>query len=397
MKQTCSLTIAFGGLLVFSSVAEAATRYAKVAATGTGDCLSWADACTLGDARAASNSGDQIWVKAGTYPRFDLKQGVQIIGGFAGTETSASQSNPTANVTIVDGGGTKQCVKSANHSAATVLRGFSIRSGHDTDDHGGGGLSLSDSSAMIVQCTFENNTASILGGAVVIRGNSSPQFVNCIFRHNGATARDDAPHEGGAVFLESASATFTNCLFHDNKAGRGGAFAMSPGGGAVFTNCTFANNQATWLRGGAVSDPSESLKLRNCILWGNTRVEGDPPAPTWDQIYGPGDGPDVRYSDVQGGWSGMGNINAHPQFLSAAAGAYGLQATSPCKNTGDSTPTADTLPPDAGDLDWDTNTVEPTPKDLGLLARIRLGTVDMGAYEIFDDTPPTNLPLVPDE
>jgi hypothetical protein len=236
---------------------------------------------------------------------------------------------------------------------------------------------------MIVQCIFENNTASILGGAVAIRGNSSPQFVNCIFRHNGAIAREDAPHEGGAVFLEGVTATFTNCLFHDNKAGRGGAFA-TPDGSAIFSNCTFANNQATWLRGGAVADPAESVRLRNCILWGNTRLEGDPPVVTSDQIWGPGVGPATSHSDVQGGWPGTGNIDVDPLFIDPALGAYGLQAASPCKNTGN---TSD-LPADSADLDWDANTIEPIPKDLSLLLpRVRLGAVDMGAYEIFLDTP----------
>ena len=41
---------------------------------------------------------------AGTYAPFQLKEGVKIIGGFAGTETYIVQSNPANNVTIVDGG-----------------------------------------------------------------------------------------------------------------------------------------------------------------------------------------------------------------------------------------------------------------------------------------------------
>jgi len=40
------------------------------------------------------------------------------------------------------------------------------------------------------------------------------------------------------------------------------------------------------------------------------------------------------------------------------------------------------LPPDAGDLDWDANTDESTPENLARLPRIRLGSVDMGAYEV---------------
>jgi hypothetical protein len=216
----------------------------------------------------------------------------------------------------------------------------------------------------------------LIGGAVGILGYSSPQFVNCIFRYNGARARDDPPYEGGAVFLDASDATFTNCLFHDNKAYRGGAFAKSPEGVAFFTNCTFANNQATWLRGGAVSDPSERVVLWNCILWGNTRLEGEPPAPILDQIYGPGSGP-LRYSDVQGGWTGTGNINADPLFQDVASGKFNLQFGSPCKDTGSNA----YQPADVADLDWDGDTLETVPYDLVLRSRTLGIAVDIGAYE----------------
>jgi hypothetical protein len=383
--RSLALPVLFGALGL-GAAAEADVLFVKPTSTGAGDCGSWADACTLPDALNTAVAGDEVWVMAGTYGPFKLKNDVQIIGGFAGTETTASQSNPATNVTIVDGGGTKRCINSANHSAATLLRGFNIRNGNDMDDplshvfFDGGGLSLSDSSAMIVQCTFENNT-SFLGGAVGILGGSSPQFVNCIFRHNGATVREDPPYEGGAVFLGGGTATFTNCLFHDNKANRGGAFATIDGP-ALFINCTFANNQATWRRGGAVSDPSESLYLRNCVLWGNTRLEGDPPTPVLDQIHGPGDGPEVAYCDVQGGWSGRGRggnvvIDADPLFKDVAGGKFNLQFGSPCQDTGSSA----LLPLDVADLDWDGNTIEALPFDLALRPRTLGIAVDMGAYE----------------
>jgi hypothetical protein len=84
---------------------------------------------------------------------------------------------------------------------------------------------------------------------------------------------------------------------------------------------------------------------------------------------------------AEGGWTaGSNNINVDPLFIAS----YALQTTSPCKNAGDT----GAVPLDTFDLDWDTNTIEDIPKDLGLLPRIRLGAVDMGAYELFSDTPP---------
>ena len=41
--------------------------FAKPSATDSGNCSSWTNACTLQIAIAATSSGDQIWVQAGTY------------------------------------------------------------------------------------------------------------------------------------------------------------------------------------------------------------------------------------------------------------------------------------------------------------------------------------------
>ena len=94
-------------------VAHAAgVRYAKPAASGTGDCSSWANACTLQTALTGAASGDEIWAAAGTHKptagtdrtaTFQLKDGVAVYGGFAGTETARTQRDPAANVTILSG------------------------------------------------------------------------------------------------------------------------------------------------------------------------------------------------------------------------------------------------------------------------------------------------------
>ncbi len=205
-------------MFVLCGHAEAATRYAKVAATGLGDCTSWANACVLGDpffagtALAVAASGDAIWVQAGTYPPFSMKSGVKLFGGFAGTETLASQSNPTSNPTIIDGGGTFRCVTAEDLAQPVVLRGFTLRNGY-ADDYGGG-LFLGDVDATVVQCIFEHNTADFVGGAVMVYYDTTVRFINCIFRYNGSTDPDDPPYGGGALVLMEYTSLTGGCPIH---------------------------------------------------------------------------------------------------------------------------------------------------------------------------------------
>ena len=106
--------------LALALSAGATVRY--VAPSGSGDGSSWQNAG--GDLQAAidaSQAGDQIWVKAGTYApttlikstkltskAFILKDGVSLYGGFAGTESSladrqkGAEAYDFANATILD-------------------------------------------------------------------------------------------------------------------------------------------------------------------------------------------------------------------------------------------------------------------------------------------------------
>ncbi len=59
---------------------------------------------------------------------------------------------------------------------------------------------------------------------------------------------------------------------------------------------------------------NSSPTLTNCILWGDSPAE----------IYG--DTPTVTYSDVGGGWPGLGNIDADPCFVDANNGDYHLKS-----------------------------------------------------------------------
>ena len=99
-RLAASLAVLLAGLS--ASLASAAVRYVNANLdSGANDGTSWADAYrgpqALATAMGAAASGDEIWVAAGTYTAsptsrtasHTLRNGVTVLGGFAGGETSA--------------------------------------------------------------------------------------------------------------------------------------------------------------------------------------------------------------------------------------------------------------------------------------------------------------------
>ena len=370
MKGVMARCIVVAAMLsVGSFPAAAEVIYVSAAANGSANGSSWANAKTdLAAAVTDARTGDDVWVAAGTYGPIELRSGVRIIGGFAGTESATSESDPVANRTIISGGGTSRCVTGVNNDASAVLRGFSIRSGFIAMPNSGAGMFLKNSNATIIQCEFVNNKSEVLGGGVA-NWIGSPTFVGCTFHDN------DGGLGGGAVANRRlGKPSFVNCLFYRNKGMEGGAVAAFDGD-PTFTNCTFADNTASVKSGGAIFDNQGRAKFRNCILWGNVAIDSDTQAiynnPTADRNSS------LVQCAVQDGWPGPGNIPSDPLFVNAAAGDYRLQAGSPCRDAGDSSH----LPKDLGDLDWDGKTDATLPKDLGMNPRVVGAAVNMGAYE----------------
>ncbi|MAE71704.1 MAG: hypothetical protein CME06_14705 [Gemmatimonadetes bacterium] len=208
--------------------------------------------------------------------------------------------------------------------------------------HGGGVYSpwgVGQGTYRFSNCLFQSNTAARGGGAYT-EGWTTMAFENSTFRANGALG---APRVAGGGLYSEGFATITNCVFDSNSAtgwrGMGGGVCSEQGdihatatlftgnwasgsdtsaGGAAFCsagtlklfNCTLVGNAATGSdtgsgsgRGGAVyGNVAWDLDIRNSILWGNEPEE----------VYG--DYPEVSYSDVEGGWPGVGNIDADPGF-----------------------------------------------------------------------------------
>jgi len=178
-----------------------------------------------------------------------------------------------------------------------------------------------NSSPSLENCIISHNSSSFSGGGIYnagrAEGRSSPTLVNCIISGNRTTGAT-----GGGMYNNGAddgisSPTLTNCLICGNSTdGTGGGIYNSGEYGGesktILNNCTISGNYAE--NGSGIyncgSEPSSdgqcSPTLSNCIVWGNN-IPGD-------QIYNDNAYPSYSYCEIEGGASGIGNIDEDPLF-----------------------------------------------------------------------------------
>jgi len=233
----------------------------------------------------AAASGDEIWVKQGTYTpgtsrtvSFELKNGVAIYGGFTGSETERTQRSWRTNVTILSGNigdtgsdtdNSQHVVKGNGTDDTAVLDGFTITKGYDDDKSGtgGGGMMNSNSSPTVRNCTFKENTTFTNGGGMY-NYSGSPQIEACTFESNTANM-------GGGMYNKSNRPELSNCTFTQNTATSIGGSSGGVGGAMAndksipkLTGCTFTENTAK-NNGGGIFNTESSPVLLNCFLGGN--------------------------------------------------------------------------------------------------------------------------------
>jgi hypothetical protein len=235
------------------------------------------------------------------------------------------------------------------------------------DAAGGGGMRVENGEPLILNCTFRSNDAAD-NGAGILCLNASPTLVNCVFR-------DHKEPDGAGMYNFESNPVLINCLFYNNEVTQGvtavgGGIANVSNSAPVLYNCTFADNYARDEGGGIYNGPGCTATLNNCILWGNSV----------DQIFDYDGVPaSVRYSCVEGGWPGEGNIDQDPRFINPASGNFRLGAGSPCVDAGDST----AVPSDVlVDLHMNGRFADDRQvEDVGVPFGIPPVVVDMGAYE----------------
>lgn len=422
--------------------------YVDQNATGSDDGSSWANAFTdLQDALQAATAGQEIWVVGGLYKptsstdrtiSFNLKSGVHIFGGFYGGETDKTQRIPDATPTVLTGDlkandsplepygyryyytaptdplsidNSYHVVTCTSLSATTVVDNIFITSGHANGSNNnqnkgagifiyncanylwltnltiignganqGGGLFIQNSHPTLMRVKIDNNGAFDKGGGIYNDLNSIPLIKESYIRGNQA-------FYGGGIYSVESTPTLVNSLLSGNIGKINGGAFYNLNASPKLTNVTVANNSTETDTGGCgfYNDGGFSTPIIiNSIIWGNLPVQ---------YVNINGGGMSITYSDIQGGYSGTGNINIDPQFVAPVevhpnltnAGNYRIKPFSGCVDKGNNSP-VQTPVIYLHDLDGNVRIFDGDQNDVA--------TVDMGAYESQQSISRVFLPLL---
>ena len=249
----------------------------------TGDGSSWEKAFPeLHEALAARVEPGNICVAAGAYSpatleahdSFELRNGVNLYGGFAGNEpmpVERGRRNFARNRTVLDGRGANDSVlrcSATGCSSALTVDGFTVTGGIGGATGGptlnGGGLFNALGSLTLSNIAFVDNQADGQGGAIFnVAGNLT--LSNVVLQRNAAR------REGAGIYSHSGKLAITNAVFAGNRsrtAGGGGLYTL---GKTEVSNAVFLGNSAEY---GAVVVAAHWFTLANSITWENSSVQG---------------------------------------------------------------------------------------------------------------------------
>lgn len=300
------------GAYEFQHLDASRIRYVKVG--GTGDGSSWGNASgdlqKMIDELAAVDASGEVWVAAGEYrpttqiidgvqyaASFRMRDGINVYGGFAGTETSKADrlkgdmpwiyTNETIllgadyeNGTATWANNQWNVTSSSRHVVwfapmageedfkyTTVLDGVTIKGGAANGGEGladfatdkGGGVYMG-LNATLQNSVITENTADDNGGGVFV---NAGRVVSCLIYNNSATAN------GGGVFVSGAGLVNRSMVTENSAKNGSGVYldknsAEYPEEYLILSTSVISNNTA--LVNGAVYCNAGGVLLQNTIV-----------------------------------------------------------------------------------------------------------------------------------
>ncbi|MFH1508698.1 MAG: right-handed parallel beta-helix repeat-containing protein [bacterium] len=173
----------------------------------------------------------------------------------------------------------------------------------------GGGIYLDNSSPVIQDCVIANCEATRFGAGISGHSECSPKILDCIIDNNKT-------NDGGAGIAigYNGKPEITNCIITNNRSkdSYGGGISIYQDAVGKIQKCTIIGNYS-YSGGGGVyvggCGIGENQLIENSIVWGNSAVSQGDNIFTYNE-----EDLIVKFSCIEGGWAGQGNISQNPQF-----------------------------------------------------------------------------------
>lgn len=311
------------GAYEFQHLDASRIRYVKVG--GTGDGSSWdkasGDLQKMIDELATVNAPGEVWVAKGEYrpitqiiegvqyaASFRMRDGIDVYGGFAGTETSKAEREKGSmpwnftNETVLLGADYENntaawannqwnVTSSSRHvvwfapmsgednfKSVTILDGVTIKGGAANGGEGladfatdkGGGVYMG-LNAILQNCIVTENTAKGDGGGVYANGDGADassanakggRVVGCLVYNNSSV------EDGGGVFVENAGLVLRSMITNNSAMNGAGVYldknAENHPEYLILSTSVVSNNTATG--NGAVYCNESGVLLQNTIV-----------------------------------------------------------------------------------------------------------------------------------
>jgi len=222
---------------------------------------------------AAGQAGDTIIAGEGIYHESINFKGKKL------TVSSANPDDPAVVAATVINGSGRVATFSGGEDANSILNGFTITGGSN-------GIYCTEGNPVIANCTITGN----INAGIKLYSNGSPTITNCSIVDNSGAGIEMHPRKMARFTYYNYPQISNSIIAKNTKQG-------ILGGVPTITNCTIVEN----LMGGILGSVTT---VANSIIYFNGN------APIAESTAS------VTYSDVQGSWPGLGNIDADPQFVS---------------------------------------------------------------------------------